>query len=53
MTFSRCYECDQICRTDVRRVDTDGDGRPIYEDRSRCCNAEVWQDDLRDGEGEE
>lgn len=53
MKFPRCYECDRICDTGVYRVDTDGDGRPLYEELSNCCRAEIWQDNLREGEGEE
>lgn len=45
-----CYDCEQPCRTVVLRVDTDGDGRPLYEDRSRCCRAEVYEAEVVEDE---
>lgn len=41
-TYPHCYECHKVCDTDEVQTDTDGDGRPWYEERSLCCYAEVY-----------
>ena len=48
--MTKCDRCEEPCETMFVCVDRDGDGSRIYEDRSNCCGAEVYEEEVEEEE---